>query len=188
MLSNYSLVASYLKNAPLFVLKRLEIVSYLEPLNNETYTLFNNSFQEFQTLSEQAKKLRITLKNAQTSRDFSMTKKEKESAMAIVNDINKYASLLIKDLMVTRSQMLITEQQIKEELKRRNLQNLITLDLEPIGVLIKEIQGIIVSQNDVRTILATEIEVAGKIEEVEPVKKKRGGRPPMVKKILSREA
>lgn len=193
---NYSMtkttfVHDHLKSVSVLILKRLEMLENLEPLDNKTYKLVKESFPEFQKMSDDAKKLRLLLKNNRMySRPLALKKKEYDNAKNLLESFNKHTTLILDDLVKVYNGLVEMVAQIKSELERRKLPQSVSIDFQPLALVIKDLKEITSRHGQVMQAFAVEV-VLEKENEVKPRSPKahgKGKQPPMVTNKKKKQA
>jgi hypothetical protein len=140
---NYTLVYDYVKKIEsLLLLRRLELVTYLEGIESEPL-MFLKNVREVEKLCSQLRKIRISVKQAHREKDKLQEKKIRDldifEILYRAYDIcTKITEELEKVIRKTNSVL----SKLNEILKEENLSNIINIEVSNIGITLRELNEI----------------------------------------------
>lgn len=155
---NYESLYQFFKSWGLYSTKRLEILNALTVIGSNKATRFDNKIKEYMDISEDGKKYRTMIKNANVQRtDVQLNGARAKDILTRCDRVVEITKRILADL---ESAKIVIDRSMKEInmiIANNRLQNVLSVDLENIDILIRELSVITKDYSDKRAFLKTKI-------------------------------
>lgn len=140
---NYSLVYDYIKKVEyLLLLRRLELIDYLEGIDSEAI-MFLNDMREVERFCSKLRKIRITVKQAH--KEKGKLDEKKVHGLDIFDTLYKAYDIcakIIEDLGKVLQKTNSVLSQSNSIIKEANLSNIVKIEVSSIGIVLRELKDV----------------------------------------------